>query len=661
VSDQSNTQRFRVERTEAALRLSEATKTAILEAALDCIVTIDARGLVLDWNPAAERTFGYSSVEAIGKEMAELIIPARLRGMHRQGLARAVSSGQDLITGKRIEITACRKNGEEFPVELAITRIAAGASPLFTGHIRDISARKQAEQRRTAELSVIRTLAQAASLSEAAPQVLRAVCECLQWDLGAIWRRDEAKEVLHCVHVWHAPRLRLEAFVSATLNSRFTRNTGLPGRIWANSQPEWIPDVTKDPNFPRASLAAENSLHAAFGFPIRLGKEILGVIEFFSRSIREPNTEVLETFSAIGSQIGQFIERNEAEEAVYRMNTDLEKRIAEATAELRASRERFHKAFHASPAIMALIRRQDLCFVDVNTAFCKLSGLDSGQVAGRTSDALNICVPGKPCEQFFGQLKSRGTVRERELELRSVSGKIHPVLASAERIEVEREPHWLIVALDLSARKRAEEELRSALAQEKELSRLKSNFVNLVSHEFRTPLGVILSSTDILASYQDRLDAQQRADHLQDIRHATRQMAALMEEVLLLGRVEAGKMQCRPHSLSLGEFCRRLVDEQISATNAKCPIVLDISTDRDSVQGDEGLLRHIFANLLSNAVKYSKSGREVAFSVSRRASLAVFEVCDQGMGIPPEDQGRLFEAFHRGQNVGEIPGTGWAW
>ena len=133
VADPSNTQKFlRVERTEAALRLSEATKTAILDAALDCIVTIDASGLVLDWNPAAATTFGYPRAEAIGREMAELIIPARLRAMHRQGLARAVASGQDLITGKRIEISACRKNGEEFPVELAITRIADAVGTLKT-------------------------------------------------------------------------------------------------------------------------------------------------------------------------------------------------------------------------------------------------------------------------------------------------------------------------------------------------------------------------------------------------------------------------------------------------------------------------------------------------------------------------------------------------
>jgi PAS domain S-box-containing protein len=645
-------------RTQAALRLSEATKTAILETALDCIVTIDSQGMVLDWNPAAERTFGYSANEAVGREMAELIIPEPLRVMHRYGQVHAVSSGEDLFSGRRTEVTACRKNGEEFPVELAIMRIAAGPAPLFTGHIRDISARKQAEQRRAAELNVIRVLASAASLAEAAPQLLQAMCEGLQWDLGAIWRVDASVATLRCVHVWHSPALHAQAFVATTKDSKLSRSEGLPGRIWASGKPQWIPDVTQDGNFPRLTLAAENALHGAFGFPVRLGKEILGVIEFFSRQIREPNPEVLEMVSAIGSQIGQFIERNEAEEAVHRLNSDLERRIAEATAELRASQERFHKAFHGSPAMMTLIRVNDSRFVDVNAAFCKVTEFSPELVTGRTSQSLNIWVDTAQCRRFFDDLSHRGVVRERELDLRSRSGRIYPVLVTAEVIEVNREPHLLTVALDISARKRAEEELRSALEQEKELSRLKTNFVNLVSHEFRTPLGVILSSADILETYHGRLNDQQRAEHLQDIRHATQQMTGLMEEVLLLGRVEAGKMQCKPERFDLAGFCKRMVEEQLSASHQRCPIRLRFHAGELPVRGDESLLRHIFVNLLSNAVKYSPKGREVGFSVCRKGRDAIFEIRDTGIGIPSQDQRRLFEAFHRGQNVGEISGTG---
>src|SRR5215212_7009160 len=134
MSSPSNSTEF-VTRTEAALRASEALKSAILETAIDAIVTIDHRGRVLDFNPAAAQMFGYSREEAMGQEMAELIIPPHLRERHRHGLSRAVASGQDTIVGQRIEISAVRKSGEEFPVELAITRIRVNGPPIFTGHI----------------------------------------------------------------------------------------------------------------------------------------------------------------------------------------------------------------------------------------------------------------------------------------------------------------------------------------------------------------------------------------------------------------------------------------------------------------------------------------------------------------------------------------------
>ncbi len=133
-------------RAEAAMRESGARKTAILEAALDAIVTMDTEGRVVEWNPAAERIFGYSSDEAVGREMADLIIPPLLRQVHRQGLARYLGTGEGPIIGKRLELTAVRSDGSEFPVELTVTHIPIDGPPTFTGHIRDITERKLAEE-----------------------------------------------------------------------------------------------------------------------------------------------------------------------------------------------------------------------------------------------------------------------------------------------------------------------------------------------------------------------------------------------------------------------------------------------------------------------------------------------------------------------------------
>ena len=133
-------------RAEAAMRESGARKAAILEAALDAIITMDTEGRVVEWNPAAERIFGYSSDEAAGREMAELIIPPSMRQAHRHGLARYLATGEGPIIGKRLELTAVRSDGAEFPVELTVTHILVDGPPTFTGHIRDITERKRAEE-----------------------------------------------------------------------------------------------------------------------------------------------------------------------------------------------------------------------------------------------------------------------------------------------------------------------------------------------------------------------------------------------------------------------------------------------------------------------------------------------------------------------------------
>jgi signal transduction histidine kinase len=196
------------------------------------------------------------------------------------------------------------------------------------------------------------------------------------------------------------------------------------------------------------------------------------------------------------------------------------------------------------------------------------------------------------------------------------------------------------------------------LAAEREVSELKSRFVTTVSHEFRTPLGITMSAIELLRHYEDRLPADERHQLFDDIHSSTRNMAGLMEQVLVLGRVDAGKLAYRPAPLDLDVLTRKLIDESLSATNRKCPVEWTAENDLSGAAADEALLRHILSNLLSNAVKYSPPGTPVILSGRRDGKTVVFEVRDKGIGIPESDLPRLYEAFHRGVNVGEIPGTG---
>lgn len=205
---------------------------------------------------------------------------------------------------------------------------------------------------------------------------------------------------------------------------------------------------------------------------------------------------------------------------------------------------------------------------------------------------------------------------------------------------------------------RTQSDLNRALDHERELGELKTSFVSMVSHEFRTPLGVIMSSVELLQHYSARLPEEEKQGQLASIQNSTKYMGDLMEQVLVLSRAEAGKISFRPQPLHLASLAEKIVDETRSLTAGKCRLILETAGELSEARGDESLLRHILGNLIANAVKYSPAGGEVIFRISREGDSAVFAIADSGIGIPEKDRGRLFDAFHRGSNVGETPGTG---
>jgi PAS domain S-box-containing protein len=465
-----------------ALRASEARMAAILEVALDAIITIDHDGRILDFNPAAEKIFGYARHEALGQEMAELTVPLALRERHRQGLARAVATGRNTIVGHRIDITAMRKGGEEFPAELAITRISSDGPPIFTGHVRDISERVRNE-------AEIRRL----NLQESEARL---------------------KTILE-----HAP----EAIMSMDAETgKFVEVNENAVRLFGRSREELL-SIGPESLSPPTQPDGQSSAAKARG---KVGEALAG-----------------------GAPVFDWMHLNAAGEEIL-----CEVRLA-----------RF-------PA------------------------------AGR-----NLAI---------------GTIT------------------------------------DITERKRAEKELLAALEKEKELVRLKSGFVSMVSHEFRTPLAVIVSCAEILRDYQAELRPEKKRRHLDAICEASLNLSKLIDEVLLLGKVEAGKLAFTPAELDLPDLCRQLADNVTAAAQRKRPIHFAALPLSSSAVGDAGLLRHIFVNLLSNTVKYSAPDSPVEFSFRRERRNAVFVIRDHGIGIPPGDLPQVFEAFHRGDNVGQLPGTG---
>ena len=350
--------------------------------------------------------------------------------------------------------------------------------------------------------------------------------------------------------------------------------------------------------------------------------------------------------SFVAGQIALAIERKRAE-AELRASAD----------RLRQSEERFSKAFRASPIILSIASLQDGRFIDVNEAFLSSLGRPRDEVIGRTSLELGIWQTAQERDDFVRTLRTEGSIRNRIFTLDN-RGERRTLMLSAELIVIGSEPCVVSVSADITERQQAETELLRTLARERELNQLKSRFVATISHEFRTPLGIVLSSADILDRYFDRLAPEQRREHLEDIQDSALAMARQMENVLLFGRIEAGRLRCHPAPVDLAALCARIIQQTSTATENTCPIQLQHPTPLPPVLADEALIGHVITNLLSNAVKYSAKGSPVECRISLEEATVVLTVRDRGMGIPQRDLEHLFEPFQRGSNVGLVPGTG---
>ena len=329
---------------EASLRESQAHTWRIIATALDAFIGMDTAGVITDWNIQAERMFGWPRQEAIGRLLSATVIPLRDREAYERGLRHCLETGEDTILNTRIEATVCRRDGHEFPVELAIApALERGGIITFSAFVRDISTRKRTEERAAMQHSATWILAESDTLTDAIPKILRVICDLSHWDLGALWLMSEEADVLHCAEIWHQPSVEAGEFSRMTLQTVFPRGCGLPGRVWTSGEPAWIPDVVQDTDFPRAPFAAQAHLHGAFAFPITIKGKVLGVMEFFSHEIRPPDDDLLQIFVTVGSQIGQFIERKRAETNVHihaqkleQKNRALDRALIEAQAATQA-------------------------------------------------------------------------------------------------------------------------------------------------------------------------------------------------------------------------------------------------------------------------------------------------------------------------------------
>jgi PAS domain S-box-containing protein len=295
----------------------EAKLTAVVQLTPDALVLANAEGRIIFWNSGAEKMFGYTQEEGLGQPLS-LIIPPRYREAHAHGFQRLCETGESKLIGRTVELNGLRKGDKEFPVELSLATWHAKGMRFFSAFLRDLTERKRHETRQAIQLAISQILLEAQTVEQAGRQILQSVGRLADWEVGLIWLLDSRQETLRCATVWEkTAKPALENFLQQSLVKAFSPGIGLPGRVLASGEPFWITNVVKDDNFPRLELARAAGLHAAFGFPIKDSKRVVGVMEFLSEHIRPPDNSLLHTFSDIGIKVGQFIERKRlADESV---------------------------------------------------------------------------------------------------------------------------------------------------------------------------------------------------------------------------------------------------------------------------------------------------------------------------------------------------------
>ncbi|MFN8549719.1 MAG: PAS domain S-box protein [Candidatus Eisenbacteria bacterium] len=410
-----------------------------------------------------------------------------------------------------------------------------------------------------------------------------------------------------------------------------------------------------------ATGALAPAASGAFSADLTVGEFLIGRLSVHGEwplGFDEDDQRLLELLAA---QAAAAIENARLDAALASHAANLERRIEERTAEIHRERARIQAILDALGEGV-IVADPEGRMEYINSAMEAISGYGATEAIGqKPSMWASGHTPRERTAELWAIILSGRTWRG-ELVNRRRDGSLYDAdMTIAPIFDPERPDRIMAFAAalrDVSLRKKAEADTLRALARERELGELRSRFVSMTSHEFRTPLATILSSAELLDHYGEAWSPERRKSHLERIRQAVRGMTELLETILSYGRTDAARMAFQPQRVDVGEICRALLsDFQLTAgpehtfalVGADAPIEAEL---------DEALLRQILNNLLSNAVKYSPRGGTVVLELTIDSEQVVLRVRDQGIGVPSEEQPRLFEEFHRASNVGSITGTG---
>lgn len=434
------------------LQANQRNIRRLIDANLIGVMTCNHQGVITAANPEFLRMTGFTQEDIQANRVRwDELTPFDLKPLDAVALRELHDNGRNTPYEKAL----IGKDGHRIPTVVGAALLEDDPDTMI-GFVLDVTQLKRAETRLSVQFAITRVLAETATLKEAVPAILQALCESLGWQLGAIWRVEPSTGQIRCIESWHAPHLDMQEFETSIFQQTFAPGVGLPGQVWATGKPMWVTDLSSATQFPRAEVAARVGLRAVMGFPILLDQEVLGVIECFSIQSQSPHDDLLQLMTAIGSQIGQYIERKRAEETYI-----TERRQAEE--ELRRS-EQLYRAIGETIDYGIWMCKPDGHSIYVSQAFLDLVGLTHEQFAQQgwgdvlhPEDAERTIAAWESCVQA-------GAMWDIERRFRGVDGRWYSILSRGIPIRDEQGTilYWAGINLDITGLKQVEAELRSS-------------------------------------------------------------------------------------------------------------------------------------------------------------------------------------------------------
>ncbi|MDX2137811.1 MAG: PAS domain S-box protein [Chloroflexota bacterium] len=582
-------------RKEAEIALAESEKRyrLIADHISDVIVEYEITGICTYISPSVQSTLGYHEDEIIGHTMNDFVFPDDI------GISEAIAM-KAMAEGKR-EFRATHRilHKEGFNVwSESNHRLILDESGMPMGGIavfRDITERKTAEAQ-------IRSMTERLQLATEAGGI-------------GIWDWNTQTNVL----LWDNQMYRLYGINNENFTGTFD--------AWEKSL------------HPEDALRSQAEVEAALRGEERFDTEF---------RIVTPDGDVRH----IRGQANVYRDNNNT---VYRMigvNIDITKQKTVELA-LRESEEKFRLFIEAAP-IATIIINADSDVVLVNGAALMLFEFEREELLG---ESIQILVPDEiQAHRQFYMTGNSDRLAKTGFSARRKNGQIFPADIHLSRVQIDDEALVMVIVMDITQQKQAEEKLRVTLEKEKELGELKSQFITTASHQFRTPLAAILAATETLTILRNRLDDSQIDTRLDRIRNQVNRMKRLMDDVLELSRIQAKQIQYRPKRAALDVFVHEVIEEFAHQNDYHSRLVYEGPITPIITEFDPHLMHHILNNLIHNALKYSE--KLVYVYLTQAKDEIVFTVKDHGIGIPSSELSRLFIPFNRASNTGAIEGTG---